>query len=87
MRTRVRWLVQVDHTVLLQNVEWAFCGRISTGQGREMRCLDVQLIEVLKRELGINQTKHGPAGDSRGMQTSQDGRGMSLMAGRGNTEF
>ena len=49
MGAGVRRFVQVDHSILLQDVEWAFCGRKSAGQRREVGGFDVQFIEMLKR--------------------------------------
>ena len=50
VRGRVRGLVQIDHTVVLQHVDGPVCGRVATGERREMTGLHVQLVEVLCRQ-------------------------------------
>ena len=47
VRRWVRWLVQVDDTVGLQDVDRPIGRRVATGEWREVRRLDVQLVEVL----------------------------------------
>ena len=45
--TWVGWLVEVDHTILLEDVNWPVQGRVSTWQWSEMIGLNIQLIIVL----------------------------------------
>ena len=52
VRGGVRWLVQIDHTVLLENVNGSIRWRVAARQGREVRSLDVQLVEVLEKHTG-----------------------------------
>jgi hypothetical protein len=43
----VGWLVEVDNTVVLQDIDGALGGRKSTGERGEVVGLHIQLVEVL----------------------------------------
>ena len=43
----VRWLVEVDDSILLKDVNWSVQWRVSTWKWGEMVGLDVQFIVVL----------------------------------------
>ena len=47
---RVRRLVQIDHTVLLEDVNGSISRRVATRQRCEVRRFDVELVEVLETE-------------------------------------
>ena len=46
----IRRLVQVDHTILLQDVNGSICRRVPARQRGKVRRLDIQLVEVLETE-------------------------------------
>jgi len=46
----VGWLVEVDNTVLLEDINGTVSGRVSARKGSEVRCFHVQLVEVLKEQ-------------------------------------
>lgn len=43
----VGWLIKVNNTVVLKDVNRALGGRVSTGKGSKVGGLDVELVEVL----------------------------------------
>ena len=43
----VRWLIEVNNTVLLKNIDWSVQRRVSTWKWGEMVGLNVQFIVVL----------------------------------------
>ena len=47
MGGRIGGLVQVDHAILLQNINGPVSGRIAAGEGREVRRFHIELIKVL----------------------------------------
>ena len=53
----IRGLVEVDHTVLLEDVDGPVGGRVSAWQRREVGCLDVELIEVLHKRASIERQR------------------------------
>jgi len=57
VRGRVRWLVEVDHTIALELKEGSSGGRPATGEGSEVVCLDVKLVKVLKKGEGLGYFK------------------------------
>lgn len=57
VRGGVGWLVEVDHTIALELEERSSGGRPATGEGREVSCLDVKLVKVLKRRDGLGYLK------------------------------
>ena len=46
--TWVRWLVQIDHTILLQNVNWSVQWRVTTWEWGKMIGFHVKLIVILQ---------------------------------------
>ena len=53
----IRGLVEVDHTVLLEDVDGSVGGRVSARQRREVGCLDVELLEVLHKRASIDRQR------------------------------
>ena len=53
VRRGVRWLVEVDDTVGLKDVDGSIGRRVATREWCEVRRLDVQLVEVLDTDNGI----------------------------------
>jgi hypothetical protein len=43
----VGWLIKVDDTVVLEDLNRSLGGRVSTGKGSKVGSLDVELVEVL----------------------------------------
>lgn len=43
----VGWLIKVDDTVVLEDLNRALGGRVSAGKGSKVGGLDVELVEVL----------------------------------------
>ena len=75
MGTGVRRLVQVDHSVLLQDVKRALCGRKAAGKRREVGCFDVQFVEVLKRVRQLCATGQARSVARFKRHTDNSGRG------------